>query len=417
MWLLLLIIFIMQYETNPYLYISDTFLVFQDFTVIKALGLVGFGWAMARMATGVSPGVTASRQARLFMLLFAGVVLSSAVNGTGFVIVSKYLAFLFFLPFVLVTVRTHEDLRRVVYALVLSYALIFPYALRQMRTYDTRLGGGLYEPNYLAAGLVLVLPVALAIALAERRPGRRRLWFGAAAVIGLEIVLTSSRGGFLGLLAALLTFVYKRRGLAAAVGVLAVLVAVVVTVPTTLGERALATLTGDAQDAPPGLEQSNRAHTALFWAGLRMIADAPLIGVGPFNFKALSGYYSGLDVNFIAHNTYLEIAAEVGVPVFIVFLGILVTTFGTLSRATRLGGTPAARELATWAGGFRAGLVGFCVAGAFISAEYEKILWITVFLSIVIGRLTAHYEREPEAQTAIAGPPLTSPPILWTPAS
>ena len=54
--------------------------------------------------------------------------------------------------------------------------------------------------------------------------------------------------------------------------------------------------------------------------------------------------------------------------------------------AARLTGGPEARELAAWAEGFRTGLIGFAVAGTFISAQFEKFFWVIMFLSIVIGR-------------------------------
>jgi O-antigen ligase len=163
---------------------------------------------------------------------------------------------------------------------------------------------------------------------------------------------------------------------------MALLAAIVVglaVLPTDLGERALATIQGT--QAPSGLEQSNRAHTALFWAGLRMINDAPITGVGPLNFKALSAQYSGLAKSYIAHNTYLEIAAELGLPLLAVFLALLVTTFGALARTARAADSS---ELAGWADGLRYGLIGFVVAGTFISVQYEKLFWIVVFLSIAM---------------------------------
>jgi O-antigen ligase len=413
MWLLLLMVLIMPFEQSPYLFISPTFLgIFQDFTMIKLLGLLGFGWALSRIAVGDTPPLFRSTQARLFVVFFFGVVFSGLLNGTGFLIVSKYLAFLLFLPFVLVTVRTQDDLRKVLYTIALALTLIFPYAVRQMVRYDSRLGTGLSEPNYLGANLVLVLPLILAIASRQRTSGRRWLWLGAGGIVGMEIVLTSSRGAFLGLLGAALMYVYRRRGFGTAVGVAACIVAAVLVVPTQLGERALATLLSSAE-APPGLEESNKAHTALFWAALRMMADAPIAGVGPFNFKALSGYYSGLDVSFMAHNTWLEIAAELGLPLFVVFALILLSTFRGLGRAARLRGSVEAEDLAAWAEGLRAGLVGFCVAGTFISAEYEKVFWLTVFLSIVFDRLAARHEGASVVEPTATPAPS---PLAWGPA-
>ena len=409
MWLLLLMIFIMPFEQNPYLSIADSFLgVFKDFTVIKALGLIGFGWALVRLAArDTEGGILDSLQAKLFLTFFGGVILSSLASGSGFLIVSKYLAFLLFLPFVLVTVRTQDDLRKMVYAMAGTLILIFPYAYRQSLRYGERLGIGLSETNYFAANLVLMLPLAFVIALQQRTPGRRRLWLLGTGVLLLEIFLTSSRGGFLGLLAAGMVFIAYRRSVTAAVGLAAVLVAAIIILPTDLGQRALATI--GSGEAPPGLLESNKAHTALFWAGLRMLADAPLWGVGPFNFKTLSGYYSGLDANFMAHNTYLEVAAELGIPIFFVFVTLLIVTFGVFRRTATLGGSPEAEELAGWAEGLRAGFAGFLVAATFISAEYEKYFWLVVFVSIVMARLARRHE------IAAASEPLGEPAAVVAP--
>jgi O-antigen ligase len=168
-----------------------------------------------------------------------------------------------------------------------------------------------------------------------------------------------------------------------------------------------ATLTGAESDVA-GLEASNRAHTALLWAGLRMVADAPITGVGPQNFKAYSLEYAPeLTRGYIAHNTYLELAAETGVPVLFLFLLLLWHTFRTLNRATTLGGSREGRELATWADGLRSGLLGFVVSASFISAQYEKMFWLVVFASIVIERLLEGYARRvAEAPERLEAAPL-----------
>jgi O-antigen ligase len=165
------------------------------------------------------------------------------------------------------------------------------------------------------------------------------------------------------------------------------------------------------REAPEGdgLEYSNQAHMALFWAALRMIADAPLTGVGPYNFKDLSTHYSGLGYGLIAHNTYLELAAEVGLPVLLLFLLVALATFRALGAVARARGGPELTELAGWADGLRSGMLGFMVAGAFISAQYEKFFWLTVFLSIVFERMA--WRLAAEAGTADpAAAPATTPP-------
>jgi len=182
-----------------------------------------------------------------------------------------------------------------------------------------------------------------------------------------------------------MVYVYRRHGIGRAVGAMLALLACIVVLPTDVGTRALATIFQDGGALPAGLETSNRAHIALFWAALRMIADNPLIGVGPMNFKDLSTTYTGLDIANIAHNSFLEIAAEFGLPALGVFLLLLGSTFATLRRAIRFGPSAESRAIAGWAEGLRSGLTGFLVSAFFISAQYEKVLWLGVFVTITLG--------------------------------
>jgi O-antigen ligase len=268
------------------------------------------------------------------------------------------------------------------------------------------MGVGLYEPNYLAANLLLFIPIPLAISSYQTTPWKRGWWIAASVVLVMGLFMTSSRGGFLGLLTASLVYVYRRRGVRAALGVLVLLILAVL--PTDLGRRAGATLDPDGAPPPPGLEQSNQAHRALFWGGLKMMHDAPLFGVGPQRFKDYSRRYSGLKIAYIAHNTYLELASEAGLPVLLVFLLLLLTAIVVLGRAARLEGGPEARELAAWAEALRSGLIGFGVAGFFISAQFEKFFWVVMFLSIVIGRLAQHHVTASAEDPALAPLPTTA---------
>jgi O-antigen ligase len=401
MWLLAVMILIMPYEANPYLYIAPNFLgIFPDFTVIKLLGLAGFTWAMMRLATGhPHTALLTSRPAVLFLLFFFGVLFAGLFSGSGLYAVSRYFAFLTFLPFVLVSVETPGDLGRVLRIMTLTFVIVFPYALRQMIRFNDRLGVGLYETNYFATILVLVIPLAFVFASQAATPTRRWLWVGAGLLLVFELFLTSSRGGFLGLLVAGVVYVYRRHGLAGAAAVMTVLLAGIIVVPTDLGSRMWTVFDG-ATPAPAGLEASNRAHVALFWAALRMIADNPIFGVGPDNFKSLSTLYTGLDQGNIAHNSFLEVAAEFGIPVLVVFVLLLWSVFRILNRATRLGASAEGWRLAGWAEGLRSGLTGFLVAGCFISAQYEKMLWLAVFITIVLGRFAAETRALEAAEIA-----------------
>jgi hypothetical protein len=65
--------------------------------------------------------------------------------------------------------------------------------------------------------------------------------------------------------------------------------------------------------------------------------------------------------------------------------------------------------MAGWAEAMKVGLVGFLVAAAFVSAQYEKLLWMVVFLSAAMERLAAREVEAAEPAPATLGPPAALP--------
>ncbi len=89
--------------------------------------------------------------------------------------------------------------------------------------------------------------------------------------------------------------------------------------------------------------------------GLKMIQAQPLTGIGTGNFKAFSGTLAG-----VAHNAYLEVAAELGVPGITFFAAVLVLTITTLARVQTVFRNCGATLIYHAAEGIQTGLVGAC---------------------------------------------------------
>jgi O-antigen ligase len=117
-----------------------------------------------------------------------------------------------------------------------------------------------------------------------------------------------------------------------------------------------------------------------------MIVHDPLLGVGLGQFKAMVDQYQNdeTEIASMAHNTYIEVAAEMGLPIFGVWCVMIGSCLGILRKAGRRAREARVRLIRAAALGIEAGLVGalFCIA--FISAEFEKGLWLFIFLSITI---------------------------------
>src|SRR2546423_1405255 len=126
-------------------------------------------------------------------------------------------------------VRTERRLRQMLYlalaiAYILSIIALNDYRLGDLTVEGYRVKGSiahgmLEDPNDLAAYLVTILPIAVALGLSARGAVRKIIYGVCAVLCACTIIITFSRGGFLGLMAVMLTLVWKlgrRHRLAAA---------------------------------------------------------------------------------------------------------------------------------------------------------------------------------------------------------
>lgn len=409
MWILIAIILIVPYEFNPYLHFADSLLgVIQDFTAIKLLGMIGVPWAVLQLLSRpASRPLLSISQVRVLAAFLAVAVLSGISSGGNTMWLTKYFSMLIFFPIVLAAVRTEADLERVLKAVMISLLLAFAYSLRQLARFGgSRLGDGLTDPNYYASWIILALPLAFMAARSEPVGWKRMLWNTAGGLFIVNILMTASRGAFLGLVATLGMLVYHlrpRRRLLMATAAAGALVIAVLTSSSTLTNRLFAGFDEESQLSSVRASDANRL--ALFYGGLRMIAEHPILGVGLGSFARLSPQYTEIDRDKIAHNTYIEIAAELGIPVLLLFLGLLHGVARSLKRSGEIAAATGRERLRDWTLGLRIGLIGYMIPAIFLSSQYEKFFWLFVFLSIAIERFTMEPSQAPgqPARRALAG--------------
>jgi O-antigen ligase len=394
-WILLLMIVVMPFELNPYLYLGDNFLgVLPRFTVVKLLGLVGLFWSGVQLLTGrVALSDLDSRQTRAFGVFLATVAVGGLASGAGVLAVTRLVAIIGLLALITTTVRTEGDLKRVVVTSAALMVAVFPYALRQMYRFGGRLGVGLHETNYFALVLTLLLP--LPFVLARGATGFVRVaWLAATGVVTLELLLTGSRGGFVAFLvtATFLSLRVAHMRIPTLAGGAIVALVLLFAIPNPLSQRILASgLSEDIEDA--SVEASNRQRLAVLRGGVRMLAEHPLSGVGLGSFKEELPKYVDVGKSNIAHNTYLELAAELGLPGLIAFGLVIVATLRSLERSARFAYQAKRRDLRELALGMEAGLAGYLVGGVFLSAQYEKFFWLVMFLSLCLERIVRRKAR------------------------
>ena len=196
-----------------------------------------------------------------------------------------------------------------------------------------RVYGPLENPNLLAGYLIPILPIAL-IALLRWRSWPQRLFAASALLLGSSaLFLSYSRGGWLGMVAALgvavLLLVLRQTRywpplwrrlfplLLIAVAVCVLVVAVTQIEPLRIRVMSLAAGRGDS---------SNNFRINVWLAAIEMIQERPWLGIGPGNsaFNLIYPLYQQPKFNALsAYSVPLELLVEGGIPNLIAGLGLL----------------------------------------------------------------------------------------------
>jgi putative inorganic carbon (hco3(-)) transporter len=266
------------------------------------------------------------------------------------------------------------------------------------------------NPNELAMAVNLIMPFAVVFGLTSR--GIKRLgFFLIAALLAFAVVVSFSRGGFLGLVAIGGVLLWKagrgKRLVTLCAGVV-IAGAFVVSMPSGYGDRIFTILHTNEDKTNSAQERQE-----LLARGLDVIAHHPIIGVGAGNY----GIYSlhGL----VAHNSYIEVAAELGIVGFAAYLVLIFAPLRSLRRierdtyARRAHWSDAERETYYVSVGLQAVIISYAVCSFFQSAEYS---WYLYYLVAYTASLR-HIHRDEAASSAspsnAPGSPAAGNGALW----
>ncbi|HXH05516.1 MAG TPA: O-antigen ligase family protein [Vicinamibacterales bacterium] len=149
-------------------------------------------------------------------------------------------------------------------------------------------------------------------------------------------------------------------------------------------------------------DPSNRDRVAMLHAGVRMVADDPLTGVGPNMVPAVYPRYRDAravhPVNPHLHNVPLQIAAERGLPALAAWIWFLVVAVRDLVRRLRATAAP------SLAAGGLAALAAMLAAGFF---EYN--FGDSEFLMLLLVLLALPYAADRAPAPAVSAPAAGTP--------
>ncbi|MBR5120849.1 MAG: O-antigen ligase family protein [Clostridia bacterium] len=180
------------------------------------------------------------------------------------------------------------------------------------------------NPNILAVYLLLYFPFSLWATFLPENKGRMRVFYAITTVFGaICILLTWSRGAWLGLLLELFLFLlFHSRKTRFAIRFAPLLLILVPLLPSNFKSRLLSI--GD-------LGESSIRYRLQTWQGaLQMFKHYPFgIGVGERAWRAIYPHFavSGTKTVMHAHNIFLQVATELGAVGLVVFLLLIGTAF------------------------------------------------------------------------------------------
>jgi len=372
-------------------------------------------------------GLLKTVEAKLILALFVLACLSAvagiSMGNSGKYILENYSKVVIAAFLLLAGIRHVRDLFAFVVAYVvgsgiLAFLAIFIFKLTKSSGSEVARLAELYTFDSNDIGVVLLVGLPLALLVAQHSRGLRK-WFAIGVIISLGVTFarSGSRGTLVGLVAtgavllvALKTIpIWKR---AAFVG--AVAVALVVAAPPGYWVQMM-TIFGLKEDYNWTSEDGRRQ---LMFRGLTYMSHYPLTGLGIYNFsraecmsdlsEKVRAAVRGRGIRCsAAHNTYLQVGAEIGVAGLVLWCMLV---FGGIRRLRRL----RRRLPRAWRTGdaeqrfmydatlfLSTSIVGFALTSLFVSFAWLDIIYILAMFqagltNAIRSRLAKDLAQQPQ---------------------
>jgi hypothetical protein len=237
--------------------------------------------------------------------------------------------------------------------------------------------------NGLALVLGLFAPFAGVLAVTADRRWMRLVAWGIVILSSVGVVLTLSRGGFIGLAWEALLFALflrsrGRRWPIAAIALAGLLVLIMAPAEFTSRMSTSLDLQGEAS-------AHERSQDTLY--AVQYVVTHPVVGAGiGAGFLALNELRGATWTS--VHNIYLTYGIDLGLPGMTIFIALFIAAYRTTKRIEHAA-DPARTELGAFASGVRMSLSGFAVAGMFHTVAYESFFYYAAGLAVALKTIQA----------------------------
>ena len=256
-----------------------------------------------------------------------------------------------------------------------------------------RASSTLQNPNMLGQYFILMIPLGGAKLLTAKGTWRKLFYFACCAAMCLCMILTFSRGAWLGLLFAGLAFFIVLQPRLLFLAPLALL-ALWRVMPATVIDRF--TSIGDMTDR-------STSYRVSIWLGtIAMLRDGYwLTGIGPGEsaFNEIYPFYSYHEIVAPhAHNLFLQMVVDAGIVALLAFLWLLIRYFRTLGHALWREEDKTSRLMQI---AFASGTLGFLVQAMTDYSFYNYRVMLLFWAYLAAGALSARRTALPEGRLTL----------------
>jgi len=355
-------------------------------TIFRMLGILTFGtWLLRELIAKRFSFAKTPQNLCIAGFIFTAIlsVLFADAISLSLVRVFTFIQLFFLYLLVVSLVNSERKLNQVVWIWVISATAASLYAIALFMWEELpRAVGGIRDPNDLV--LYLLIPIALTAYLFQMEKSNiLKVFLGVSFGIFLAVTVVSfSRGGFIAVLFLLgLLFLKspKKKSLVALILITALFLTPILPFQVWF----------DRIETIVDLDVAKAGRGDIWEGGVRMFLHNFIFGVGVGNFRfeyrqyGWIGSYEGLFA-MVAHNAYVEIAAEQGVFGLLFFLLLIWLTYKDLRKTERFLRIVENYYISNIAQALQIGFLSFLVGIMFLSQQHNKSLWLVVGLAVAI---------------------------------
>ena len=382
--------------TKPFLWCALAVVAFPLLTTMTALPLVLAGFATLFLSMMSKKDFelryfSINKYIYLYVLVYILATMFAMGRGGNITITALICTFMLFAIVLMNAITTREALRGLITAMVIMGGVVALIGLyrhffvadippeawvdQYMFDIERRAYSTFENPNVLGTYFLLLIPFALGRFVMEKERVLRLFFAGVLFLMAVVLILTFSRGAYLGVLISVALFLVMMNKRLIAPGIFALIV-VALLAPEAVVGRFLSI--GDLTD-------TSTAYRISIWMGtLAMMREYWALGIGP-GLDAWSLIYPTYAYSAVvaqhSHNLFLQTLAELGVIGFTVFLLVLYHFFKNVCQSYSV----AKGEQRIYAIASISAVLGFLVMGVGDYALYNFRLRLFFWIVLAIG--------------------------------